>query len=391
MHIVVHRRVTRRAATARRTPRWFRGFFVVIAATAWLACSAFPKDSPSPAPSVRGALGTQLDQFLSTAADSGFNGVVLVVQNGRFVLHKGYGFADRSRTVPVSVATPFWIVSVSKQFAAAAVLRLVEDGRISLDDPLARFFPQVPAEKRGITLHQLLTHTAGLAGQDAADRVTDREIAVERILSFPLARTPGAGYGYTNDAYTLIAAIVEIVAGTSYELYVRRALLDQAGLVGTGFWGPPAHPGVASILPVAWGDSLLLQPNWGYRGARGMSATAGDLYTWYRALRENRLLSSAYVERLFTQHAVTGSNAGVGYGWFVTPTVRGRPSLWTRGNQGSGHGALLAVFPEDVLVLIIVSNSDRYAPDTPMGHRLGAELLERIFGPDTAAARRVPE
>lgn len=310
----VHWQATRRVATAGRTRRWFGGFIVVIATTAWPACSAFPRDSPTPAPGVNGALGTQLDRFLSTAADSGFNGVVLVVRNGRSVLHKGYGFADRNRTVPVSVATPFWIVSVSKQFAAAAVLRLVEDGRLSLDDPLARFFPQVPAEKRGITLHQLLTHTAALAGEDAADRVTDWEIAVERILSIPLVRPPGAGYGYTNDAYTLIAAIVEIVAGTSYELYVRRALLDQAGLAGTGFWGPPAHPGVASILPTAWGDSLLFQPNWGYRGARGMSATAGDLYSWYRALRENRLLSSANVDRLFRQHAVTGSNAGVGYG-----------------------------------------------------------------------------
>jgi CubicO group peptidase (beta-lactamase class C family) len=257
----------------------------------------------------------------------------------------------------------------------------VEDGLMALDDPLVRFFPQVPSDKRDITIHQLLTHTAGLAARDAADRVTEREVAVNEILSAPLARTPGSGYGYTNDAYSLVAAIVETAAEEPYERHVRRVLLQPAGLTRTGFWGPLNHPEVASILPPSWGDAKLLQSNWGYRGARGMYATARDLHAWYIALRGHRLLSPFTVERLFTRHAVTSSNNGVGYGWFVSQTVRGKTSLWTRGNQGSGHGALLAAFPEDGVVMTIVSNSDRFAPEAPMGHRLATELSALIFGP----------
>jgi CubicO group peptidase (beta-lactamase class C family) len=322
-------------------------------------------------------LARRLDSHFSAAAAGGFNGTVLIARADRMILHKGYGFADRERRRPVTTATPFWIVSVSKSFTAAAILSLAERGRLSLDDPIGRFLPDVPDDKRPITIRQLLTHSAGLADADAADGMSDREAAARAILSTPLAGSPGSAYRYTNDAYVLLAMIVERAAGEPYDSYVQRRLLAPARLRRTGFWGPREHPEVAVILPTQWGEPAILQPNWGYRGPRGMHSTAADLHAWYRALSRNRILSATNSERVFAVQVPQGSG-GVGYGWFVAREPGGT-RLWARGNQGSGHGALVAAWPDRQVVMVIVSNSDRYAPGVPMGHRLAAEASAILF------------
>ncbi|HEU4366394.1 MAG TPA: serine hydrolase domain-containing protein [Candidatus Krumholzibacteria bacterium] len=242
-----------------------------------------------------------VDHFLAAMVDSGFNGCVLIAKDDQVILHKGYGRADRARAEPVTLATPFWIASISKQFAAAAILKLADQERVSLEDPVTRFFGDVPADKRAITIHQLLTHTAGLQQYYAADGIVDRDAAVRAILERPLARQPGEGFGYSNDAYSLIAAIVEIVSGTPYEVYLRAELLEPAGMMHSGFWGPAEHPEVADILGQA-PDSTVARPNWGFRGAVGMYATAGDLHRWYRALDDARVLSASSRRLLFAPH-----------------------------------------------------------------------------------------
>lgn len=335
--------------------------------------------APQTAEVVAGETGTWLHQRLLAAADSGFNGVVMVVIGGQPILHKAYGYSDRLQSVPVTISTPFWVASVTKTFTAAAVMKLVEQGSLSVHDSIGRFLPNVPPDKEGITIHQLLTHTAGLDDHDAGDGVVERDLAIAAILRAPLARTPASAYGYTNDAYNLLAAIVEIVAGKPYESFLRDEMLGGAGLTDTGFWGPAEAARVADILPPAWGSAITLRPNWGYRGARGMFSTAADLYRWHEALLEHRVLSATSVNALMTPHTFSGST-GVGYGWFLTPGSNDMPSLWSRGNQGSGHGAVLAAFPAQSGLVAIVSNTDRYAPNAPMGHNLAAEVVRRVFG-----------
>jgi CubicO group peptidase (beta-lactamase class C family) len=326
---------------------------------------------------VRGDLGARLHRDLSARVDSGFNGAVLIVQGDAVVLHQAYGWADAQRTVPVTTATPFWIASVSKQFAAAAVLALAEDGRLSVRDSLPRFFTEVPADKRAITLHQLLTHTAGLEQHYAADGIAAREAAVRAILAQPLARPPGTGFGYSNDAYNLVAAIVEIVSGQAYEAFLRQRLLEPAGLAHTGFWGPAAHPEVAAILGETPADPAMARPNWGYRGGVGMSSTAADLYRWYAALAEHRVLAAASVAQLLAPHLPRG-DLGIAYGWFVEAKPGEPPSLWTRGYEGFGHGAVLAVYPRHRLVIALTTNSGERAGG-PVSHALAAELARSVL------------
>jgi CubicO group peptidase (beta-lactamase class C family) len=332
---------------------------------------------------VHGELARSVDRHLVDEAESGFNGSVLVARNGVIVLHKGYGWADEEYGEPVTVTTPFWIASVSKQFAAAAILALEERGQLSLQDSIAKYLPDAPEDKRAITIHQLLTHTSGLQQNYAADGITDRDTAMRAIWAQPLARAPGEGYGYSNDAYNLIAAIVEISSHRTYESYVRDELLSPAGLTQTGFWGPADHRQVAAIRDYQFPDSSIVRPNWGFRGAVGMYSTAGDLYRWYLALKDGSVLSKASARRLTTPHLTRGAtnSTGVGYGWFVSPTPRGTTSIWTRGYEGFGHGAVLASYPQERVVIAITTNSGADTSGVPVSHRLSSELAELICEP----------
>jgi CubicO group peptidase (beta-lactamase class C family) len=323
-------------------------------------------------------LARRIDQLLLRAADSGFNGSVLVARNARVILQKEYGWADQQRTQPVTMATPFWIASISKQFAAAAVLKLVEQGKVSLEDPITRFFTAVPADKKSITIHQLLTHTAGLQQNYAADGIADRTLAIASILDQPLARPPGESFGYSNDAYTLVAAIVEIAAGQPYESYLREQLLTPAGLTHTGFWGPIDHPEVAAILGPPFANSTIARPNWGYRGAVGMYSTAVDLYQWHVALNEGRILSAENRRLLLSPHVMRGAT-GVGYGWFQSEGPHGTRSVWTRGYEGFGHGAVLATYPDADVVIVVTTNSGERSPDLPVGHQLAQDLAVMVL------------
>ena len=208
---------------------------------------------------------------------------MLVARGDSVVLRRAYG-GDKGQ---LTAESAFWIASITKSFTSAAILELQRQGKLSVNDPLSRFFPEAPADKRAITIHQLLTHTAGLAGNFSGSGIVDRTKAVEAILNKPLEHPPGRGYRYGDDDYELLAAVVEMVTGGSWQDYVQHALLDPLGLKQTGFWGgsfvsiPPPVPGAdgkRSAQPDAGGHA-----DWSYRGANGMSATADDLWKWSRA------------------------------------------------------------------------------------------------------------
>ena len=131
------------------------------------SASALAQRREPVAPIVKGELGARLDAYMTRLSAFGMSGSLLVAKGGEVILDKGYGLADRKRGVPVEPSTPFMIGSLSKQFTAAAILKLEMEGKLSTSDTLGRFFPGAPADKRGITLHQLLTHTASLGAQGA--------------------------------------------------------------------------------------------------------------------------------------------------------------------------------------------------------------------------------
>ncbi|HKN69325.1 MAG TPA: serine hydrolase domain-containing protein, partial [Gemmatimonadaceae bacterium] len=160
-----------------------------------------------------------LERWLRRAADSaGFSGVVLVERGGKVLLDRVY---SPTRRTTLTTESAFWLASTTKQFTAAAVLKLVDQGKLALSDSIYHFFRRLPRDARSITVQQLLTHTSGIAPSGAAGGITERDAAVRAIFAEPLRRPPGDSYHYEDEDYTVLAAVVEVVAGMPYEAFVE--------------------------------------------------------------------------------------------------------------------------------------------------------------------------
>src|SRR5262245_1884520 len=212
--------------------------FIVVAAM--LAAQEPPKSTPAlPAARTDAALREELDQLMTRLETYGFSGSLLVARNGKVLLEKGYGWADREHGVPFTAETVFDIGSITKQLTGAAILALEMEGKLKVTDPISKYFPDVPADKAGITLHHLLTHSAGLEdvfGGDFEEMPRDR--LVKTALASKLLWPPGTRYRYSNAGFSLLAAVVEIVSGQPYETFLQERLFKPAGLTKTGYRAP---------------------------------------------------------------------------------------------------------------------------------------------------------
>jgi CubicO group peptidase (beta-lactamase class C family) len=280
------------------------------------------------APVVTGDLGAKLDRFLT---DSHFAGAALVAKDGHILLMKGYGLANAAAGVPFSADSLISIGSITKQFTAAAILKLEAEGKLRVEDPIGKFFPSAPDDKKGITLHQLLTHTAGLESDFAGDyEPVGRDAYVKRILGSKLRSKPGSEYFYANSGYSLLAAIVEIASGEAYETYVHGHLFAPAGMTETGYrlprWDARRVP-VGLLNGKPWGTMLDKPwdkdgPYWALRGNGGIESTLADLFAWSRALDGDAVLPAAERKKLFTPYVPEGPGAesSYGYGWSIQTT-----------------------------------------------------------------------
>jgi CubicO group peptidase (beta-lactamase class C family) len=276
---------------------------------------------------------------------------------------------------------PFWIGSLTKPLTAAAVLKLEEQGKLSVTDPITRFFPDAPADKRAITLHHLLTHTSGLPHAYASEGVADRAAAVRTVLALPLIGAPGAAAKYSNDGYNLLAAVVEQASGMPYERYLQTQILQPAGMSNAGFW-----PGHAARIAVSRPPSArVASPNWGYRGATGVYASADDLLRFTSALREGRLLSPARAALAMGPRFERDLPAAdIGYGWFLSERD-GAPMITHSGAEdGLEHFGWIYVFPEtDQTAVILVAG----VPEDRAG-QIRSGVLKRLSGPGASTAQR---
>lgn len=248
----------------------------------------------------------RIDSTLTEAASDGMNGVVHVRVGDEVLLHRAYGWRDRERADPMTKEVGFDIGSLVKPLTAVAVLKAEEEGFLSTADPLGEHFPDAPADKRGITIEQLLRHRSGFQDYIGDDYETiSRSEAIQRILTAPLEHPPGTERAYSNSGYTLLAIILEVATGQSYEAYVREEVLEPAGV-----------PEIGYVLPVwseedlavgydsegeRWGtpvDQPWLEDgvSWTFRGAGGMLGTAEKVARWYRTLIKGQILGVEALE-----------------------------------------------------------------------------------------------
>lgn len=308
----------------------------------------------------QGSVAECMDQYLSGLVPLGFSGTVLVAKGGGLLLNKGYGWADRAARQPNCADTIFDIGSVTKQFTAAGILCLEMDGLLTTEQPIAAYLPNVPEDKAGITLHHLLTHTAGMRDTSGDDyEPISREAALERILTAPPFAEPGAEYLYNNDGYTLLAALIETVTGELYEQFIRRRLFVPAGMERTGYRLPDwdesrvAHGysnGKDQGTPL-----LRPYPFWNLMGNGGMLSTTEDLFKWHCALLTDTILPDEAREKLYTPFL-----SNYAYGWVVEEGTQGKV---VRHNGGSTYGATaeFARYLDEDLVIVVLSN--QYTPE----------------------------
>ncbi len=312
----------------------------------------------------------QAGQAMQELSARGFAGSVLVACGDDIVFAGDYGVSDSQERAP-----SYWLASISKQFTAAAILTLVEAGRVSLDDPVSRYFPEAPADKATITLQQLLTHQSGLPQAYASDGITDRDAAARAILATPLASSPGSRFSYSSDNYSLLAMVVEIASGVPFEDYVRQRLFTPAGLQDAGFWPDSGEDFTPPMLRIPSG---VEHANWGYRGGTGMRASVRDLHAWSRALDTSRVLTTESRALLYGPHTSAGDGDGVGFGWFWSDLPSGR-WLWTRGTEDYGPNAILYRRAGTRLVIIAATNAGPEEASGPGWSRRARDALMPIF------------
>lgn len=329
--------------------------------------------------------GRELNRFVQDSLPYRFSGVVLVAQKGRVVLHGAYGFADPRNCTPSDTTNAYWIGSLSKQFAAAAVMRLAEDTLLDVSASIADYVPGVPADKRDITLHHLMTHTSGLPNLYSVDGVSERDQAVATILGQDLERRPGMAYGYSNEAYSLIAAIIETASGSTFETYLNEELLQPLGLTGVALAGDSARWNSLDVAKRAIGAPKSGPPqnwesDWGYKGATGVLATASDLRTWFDAIWGGHVLNQAGTDALFSpQIGTRREGLSYGYGWYHLVLDSGRVStLHTGDDDFIGHNSSLRWVQPDSLFVLVLSNSG-YFEDQSVASQLADDLTERAL------------
>ena len=291
-----------------------------------------------PAARVVGQSPARLNAIARAQADSGFSGVVLVARDTTVIMEKAYSPQTGN---PLSVSSRFNIGSMTKGFTAAAILRLRSQHRLSFSDPVSRFFPHAPESKRGITVFHLLTHTSGLRGHSAGTGIMRRDGAVNAILSQPLEYPPGTHYRYSDDDYQLLAAIIEVASGVTWEEYIKRELLEPARMRSTTFQG---------------GD-------WGHKGANGIRSTARDIFRWVTSIHDERLFGRAESRELESplMHVRSEPPFEIHYGYGTRVYVRnGRATeLMHSGIGDANHNGVGRVL-SDGTVVVVLSNAGQH-------------------------------
>lgn len=345
---------------------------ITLSATAWTGAGA-QAAAPASRLSEEAAL-REVDRIAEAYAALGrFSGSVLAARGGEELFARGYGAADRSTGAAVTPDTRFDIGSLSKQFTAAAILRLESEGRLSVHDPVSRHLPEYPrpASDR-ITLHHLLTHTAGLPSlgrrgqledvrEDCTAKTLDELLAYSRDLALDFE--PGAEHRYSNSGYMLLAAVVERVAGMPFDAYLRTVLFEPAGMDDTGRLTPDVRGAEIAIGYTGYEPSITprgcVDATW-HTGGGGLHSTARDLLRWDRALAEGRILPPAQLAAFYHPHVQTGrAGRAYAYGWGRFE-VHGRPVIHHNGGT-EGFIAEFMRFPDDGNLLVIVLSN--YLPD----------------------------
>jgi CubicO group peptidase (beta-lactamase class C family) len=335
------------------------------------------------------ALVDRVFQQWSTTESPGC--AVGVSRSGRPVVVRAYGMADLEHAVPNEIGTIFEAGSVSKQFTAAAIVLLAQQGKLALDDDVRKHVPELPDYGTPITIRHLLTHTSGLRdwgsvaaiagwGRSVRTHTHDHILDIlnrQRGLNF----TPGAEYSYSNSGYNLLAIIVGRVSGTSFAEFSRREIFEPLGMRNTQWRDDYTRivRGRASAYGMSRGGYVIDRPIEHVHGNGGLLTTVEDLLTWNEALADGRLGGPGFVQEMHRRGVLNdGSNITYASGIMVS-RYHGVPEVSHTGAT-SGYRAFLGRYADQRLGVAVLCNAGNVNPGS-VGHAVADVFLGDVARP----------
>jgi CubicO group peptidase (beta-lactamase class C family) len=324
-----------------------------------------------------------------------FSGAVLVATNGSVVCANGYGLANRELGVPNTTNMIFRLGSVTKQFTAMCILILQEEHKLNVTNLISQYVEDCPTAWRAITIHHLLTHTAGIPSFTGFEDnlrferlPTTAAATVKRFKDKPLDFEPGTKMRYSNSGYVLLGYIIEKVAGKTYEAFVTEKIFQPLGMRQSGYDHPAKiltnraagyskrGTNIVNCIPFAMDTP---------HAAGALYSTVGDLLIWDQALYSERLVPTPALEAMFTEY-----KDGYCYGWFRGNLLQRAVRRWLQTDPGKsshvsfGHGGNISGFatqvirfPQQRVYIVVLSNFEWAQPAI-----IAEKLSFLFFNPD---------
>lgn len=318
-----------------------------------------------------------------------------VYSRGQILLVKGYGLANLELNVAVKPETLFQSGSVGKQFVSAAMMMLVEEGKIGLDDSIVKYFPNAPKNWEGIRVKNLLSHTSGLAEYESDERVGPKgpfylrldfteDQLVEKVESLPIEFKPGDKWDYRNTNYLLLGVIIHKVTGTFYAEYLQQQIFKPLGMSSTRLISE------ADIIPnrssgyELHGDKLQNQswvsPTFNSTADGTLYFNVIDLAKWDEALYGTKLLKQSSLERIWTVFPLNNGkpNPGdYGFGWRIR-SINGHKII-AHGGEWQGFTCNISRYVDDGITVVVLTNLDSAEPSQIAS--VVAELVNPALAP----------
>ena len=321
-----------------------------------------------------------------------------IKKDGKILFEKAYGLANVELNTPATVHSVYYLNSISKMFTAIAVLQLVEQGKLSLDDEIGKWLQGYDSVKTHLTIRQLLSHSSGLKDyeeQDWKDNYKSFTLTTQQWMDLakkpPLAFQPGTSHGYSNAGFDILAMIVEKASAEQFPGYIKKHITQPAGLKETGhFLAQIIVPHQVSLYDVIQ-NKLYRADEWGNDayGSGQIHSTIDDVLKFQDALNKNLLLKASSIQQMRQPLTINGQEYAYGFGTRIVKF----PSHTGYGHTGSGGGStsVLHYFPGDDLTIAVLMNSESYDNSKyPSAPFIANFIEEKMFHISAAVVKDLP-
>lgn len=353
-----------------------------------LLCLGFSVLSPSISVAQKNV--SLFDSILKNELPNNAPGTVIYLTKGNQILYKNtFGKANIELDIDMRLDHVFRIGSITKQFTACAILKLVEQGKLSLQDDIRKYIPDFPTKNKMISIESLLTHTSGIKNYTGLSSFTEelkrKDLSPTALIDLfkdeALEYEPGTSYKYSNSGYVLLGSIIEKVTGQSYATYVEEHIFKPLGMIHSYFDDPvkiiKGRVSGYSQKNGVYQNTNFLSMTLPY-AAGSLASTPEDIQIWYNALSNGLFLKPETLKNAFTSFKLTnGRLTGYGYGWEIG-NVKGTPSVKHVGVI-NGFYTYVAYLPEEQIAIAIFRNSDNPADLDILGSKMLAISLGKPY------------